>query len=222
MIEKSTKLRICGFLLIAFGVIGIVGEAVLIATYDKHLSLENSFPGTRWNQLAFFTQATNIAVDIWFIAVGVALLFGFAKFYKFLTKPHIQGALTLYIFVVGVIYCGVLVWFTGLYSASLWWGNVVNFWHHLVVPIGMVVLFWRMPHCTHVSAVNVVWWMIYPMVYLIFAELRGLVDGWYPYPFLDPRFPLFPLVLAMLIGIFAGLSFLMIFLHNRKAKMRSQ
>ncbi|MFP3387086.1 Pr6Pr family membrane protein, partial [Tritonibacter sp. SIMBA_163] len=29
-------------------------------------------------------------------------------------------------------------------------------------------------------------WILYPVAYLIYTLLRGLVVEWYPYPFLDP------------------------------------
>ena len=216
--KHSAKAKLFGALLILLGVIGLIGEISLIVTYEKHLSREWSHPMTRWNYLAFFTQITNITVNLWLIAVGLALLLTLKRKYRFLTKPHIQGALTLYILVVGLIYCGILFWFLEPYSAAHWWGNVINIWHHIVVPIGMVVLFWKMPHRGNVRKRTLWFWMIFPITYLIFSEIRGLVDGWYPYPFLDPASPLFPVGLITLILIFIGLGFAMIWFHNAKAR----
>jgi hypothetical protein len=214
---KFTKEKIVACVLILLGVIGLVGEVVLIATYEKYLSLEWSHPGSRWNYLAFFTEITNIVVDLWLIALGIAMLIGEGRVYRFLTKPHVQGALTLYILVVGIVYCGILFWFTETYSAVHWWGNLINVWHHVVVPIGMVVLWWKMPHTGHVNKKTLWYWMILPVVYLIVSEIRGLIDGWYPYPFLDPQSVLFPIGLVTLLLIFAGFGFAMIWVHNEKA-----
>jgi hypothetical protein len=29
-------------------------------------------------------------------------------------------------------------------------------------------------------------WLIFPIVWVVLTLVRGAVDGWYPYPFLDP------------------------------------
>jgi len=220
--KQRTKKILAG-LLIAAGVLGIVCEMILIITYDQYLSFEWAYPETRWNFLAFFTQITNITVDIWMILVGVSVLFNRAKLYKFLTKPQIQGALSLYILVVGAIYCGVLLPISrDLYSAAYWWGNVINAWHHLVVPVGMVVLWCVMPHEGRLKKRTMWFWMIYPIAYLLFSEIRGLVVGWYPYPFLDPKSgPLFPIGLVSLTSVFIILGFAFIWYHNRRAKKQA-
>ena len=205
------------------GVLGIVFELVLIFTFESHLSQEWEHPESRWDLLAFFTQMTNLLVDIWIILVGIALLFNLKRKYKFLTKPHIQGALTLYIFIVGLIYCGILVWFTGFYSAAYWWGNVVNVWHHLIVPTGMVVLWMRMPHNDLIRKRTLLLWLIYPITYLIFSEIRGLLVGWYPYPFLDPSSGiLFPFGLITLVVVFIGFGFAFIWYNNVKVRQANK
>ena len=216
---KLRTKRILGALLIALGILGIVCELVLVLTYKKYLSRDWSQPMTRWNLLAFFTQITNIVVNTWLILVGIALLFNLKRKYKFLTKPHIQGALTLYIFVVGLIYCGILFWFTEPYSPEHWWGNFVNIWHHLIIPTGMVILWWRMPHQGHIRKRTLLYWMIYPIAYLIFSEIRGLVIRWYPYPFLDPSSGiLFPLGLISLAIVITGFGYAFIWFHNAKVR----
>ena len=223
--KRKTKKRL-GILLIVLGTLGIVLEFILIITYDKYLSLEWAHPESRWNYLAFFTQLTNITVDLWLIVLGIALLINIKKQYRFLTKAHVQGALTLYILVVGLVYCAILFPVTrDVYSGRLWWGNVINIWHHVVVPIVMVVMWWRMPHKGHVSKTTLLYWMIYPMAYLVFSEIRGLITGWFPYPFLDWNTEmlggwLFPLGLASLVGLFAGLGYIMIWFHNSKIRRR--
>jgi len=214
------KKKILAGLLILLGIVGIVAEIILIATYDRYLSGENSNPEKRWNMLAYFTQITNITVDVWLILVGIAVLFDKQKLYKFLTKPQIQGALSLYILVVGAVYCGILFPITrDYYSAAAWWGNAVNIWHHIIVPTGMVVLWCIMPHKGRLKRRTMWFWMIYPMSYLLFSEIRGLIVGWYPYPFLDPGSGiLFPVGLITLTASFIGLGFAFIWYHNKRAK----
>ncbi len=45
---------------------------------------------------------------------------------------------------------------------------------------------------------------IYPLVWLGFTLVRGAVDGWYPYPFLDPANGGYGMVAVVVIGIIIG------------------
>ena len=205
--------------MIVFAVVGIILEIILIVTYEKYLSQDWNVPGTRWNYLAFFTQITNIIVDSWLILVGVSILTKHKKLYKLLTRVQVQGAITLYIVVVGLIYCGILFWFTKLYPPVHWWGNLINAWHHIVVPLTMMILYIKMPHNGHVNWRNLAYWMIYPIAYLVLSEIRGIIDGWYAYPFLDPGTGvIFPLSLLGIVAVITGLGWIMIYTHNLKCK----
>jgi hypothetical protein len=32
---------------------------------------------------------------------------------------------------------------------------------------------------------DALWWLIYPLIYIIYTITRGALCGWYPYPFID-------------------------------------
>ena len=51
----------------------------------------------------------------------------------------------------------------------------------------MVVLDWIVdPPTRRLSARDALLWLVYPLVWTLVTVVRGAIDGWYPYPFLDP------------------------------------
>jgi hypothetical protein len=51
---------------------------------------------------------------------------------------------------------------------------------------------------------------VYPLVYFAYSLIRGAIVHWYPYPFLDPRYPggygriaLYAVVLAVVMALLA-------------------
>ena len=142
------------------------------------------------NFLAMFTTQSNIMVDLWLIVNGVAALHS-EKAYKKVSNTQIQGAVTVYIFVTGVIYCGVLFWFQSFYpwDTNLWFLNIINFWQHAFTPALMTVL-WFLPRNDMNTNKKVVrLYLIYPILYFLFCIIRGAImpQHFYPYPFLSAK-----------------------------------
>lgn len=92
-----------------------------------------------------------------------------------------------------------------------WTIEYTNAAQHRFVP-WMVGLDWLLvPTYRRIRLGRAGWWMAYPVAYLAAAWLRGaLVDGWFPYPFLDPGehggwagllWPTGQVLLAFLVGI---------------------
>lgn len=77
----------------------------------------------------------------------------------------------------------------------------------------VIMMLWMLlvPTASRIRVHRAVWWMLYPVGYLVCSWLRGaLIDGWYPYPFLDPGvhdgwvgllWPTGQVLLAFCIGI---------------------
>ena len=225
LIAMNTK----SFAALAFlvGAVGITLEIMQIVFYDTHLSMEWSYPSTKWNYLAFFTVITNLAVDVWLLLVALSVLFKCKKFFQFLTRPQIQGALVLYITTVGIIYCTLLFWFIGPYSRTLWWANLIDMWNPLILPLAMIVL-WLFamrismhgPAHSPITKRTLAYWMIYPLAYFAISVARGLVGDWYPYPFLRPSLILFPVGVAITTTCFLLVGSLIIWLYNRVVYIR--
>jgi len=202
------------------GITGIAFEITQIILYDSHLSTEWCYPATQWNYLAFFTVITNLLVDVWLIVLAIAIFTKRDRLYKLLTKPEIQGALVLYISTVGIIYCVFLFWFIGAYSSSLWWANIIDMWNHLILPVFIIVLWFCVPHKKPMKWRTILYWLIFPFIYFVLSEIRGIIFDWYPYPFFRPSWIMFPLGILITTTFFVGLGFIVIWLHNRKAKQK--
>jgi hypothetical protein len=213
------KMRWLGAGALLLGIVGIAVEVLQIILYDTHLSMEWCYPANSWNYLAFFTVITNLTVDLWLVLLGISILFKFARMKHLLINPAIQGALVTYIATVGVVYCCLLFWFIGPYSMALWWANAIDMWNHLILPLAMITL-WVLMERSRAShgklrKITLLYWMIWPILYLILSEIRGLVWDWYPYPFLRPSWIMFPLGIVVTSGCFVAAGALIIWRHNK-------
>lgn len=63
------------------------------------------------------------------------------------------------------------------------WVDVVL---HKITPIAVVLDWLFAPPPSRVSARATATWLTFPAAWLALTLLRGAIDGWYPYPFLDP------------------------------------
>ncbi|MBF2080143.1 MAG: Pr6Pr family membrane protein [Synechococcales cyanobacterium T60_A2020_003] len=126
----------------------------------------------------YFTVLTNLLVAI---ALTVPLIVPWHRISSFLTHPSTRTAIAGYIIMVGVAYY--------LLLKNVWNPQGLQlFVHHLlhsVIPIAYV-MFWAMfvPK-TRLQWRDLLVWLIYPLIYLAIALMRGALFNWYPYPFLE-------------------------------------
>ncbi|WP_025764909.1 Pr6Pr family membrane protein [Dyadobacter tibetensis] len=151
---------------------------------------------------SFFTILTNTLVAIYFT---------YQSFKKplspnaVLNKPGTLTALTVYITVVGIVYQIVLrqVWEpTGLQK---WVDELL----HSIIPILVVSYWYRYENIAQVSMKRIPYWLVFPLVYLLYILLRGHLSDFYPYPFVNIVEIGLPQVLinsAILFVVFATLS----------------
>jgi hypothetical protein len=125
---------------------------------------------------SFFTILTNILA-----ATSFTLLATARQREQFLTRPPQLSAITVYIFVVGLVYNVVLrfIW----NPAGL--QRLVDELLHVVIPL-LFLIYWLL----FVDKKALKWtdafvWLLYPLVYLGFVLTRGATSGFYPYPFID-------------------------------------
>jgi len=127
--------------------------------------------------LSYFTILTNLLV---------ALYFTLETFRATTPRPPGQHpgtltAITVYITVVGLGYQLLLrhVWDpTGLQL-------VVDELLHSVIPLLMIAYWYLYEHKQGIRYAQVVKWLVYPLLYLVYILLRGWASGFYPYPFVD-------------------------------------
>lgn len=214
MKKKSfLKSRAFAVLALIYGLFGLAVLAHHMVSYNNILVpvmselIENKVITNDINGavfLCFFTNQSNIFVDIYLILYAIGL-FGSKKLYAFTQNEKLRGAVTLYICITGIIYCGVLLPFQKASFANfvagspdIWFSTHVNTWQHMLTP-GLFTLLWFFPlNKKRLPVVGTALkYLIYPMCYFIFSIFHGKLlthgivaehpNGFYPYPFLNPQ-----------------------------------
>ena len=126
-----------------------------------------------------FTVQGNLVLGLVLLASGIRPRSRLPRWWD-----HVFGALVLYLVMTGIIYI-VLVAPPGepWWSWDLYWPQMA---HHRLAPL-MVALDWLLVTRT----IRGPWWrplawLGYPVAFLVFSWVRGGLDGWYVYDFLDP------------------------------------
>jgi len=195
-------------------VITVVSWFALIAQFE--LMMENRVvpvPETTIRFVSFFTILTNSLVALFFTARSLNL--------KFTYTTGLLTAVTVYIFMVGIVYQFLLrhlFHFTGLQ-----W--VVDELLHTINPL-LVLLYWYFYEKKDaVKYSQTKSWLIYPLVYCIYTIIHGRYSGFYPYPFVDVTKIGFQRTLincGLLILFFMFIALLFVAIGNRIAKKRLQ
>ena len=173
--------------------------------------------GSMANLFSYFTILTNLLVAL---CSSILLLNIQNKAGSFFRRPSVQTAITLYIFIVALVYNTVL---RGIVSLN-GWNLFVDTLLHVVVPI-LFIVYWFV----YVTKGVLQWkqgvsWIYFPMAYLVYSLIRGAVFGWYPYPFLNVvtfGYPKVILNVIIMIAVFflAGLALIML---NRRLGTRKK
>jgi hypothetical protein len=162
-------------------VIAVVGWAALALQLGLTLTIvvgqgRTVFDGL-WLFIGFFTVLTNILVATSMALVAMGRWPGGPR-----PSDTAQTGVVLAIAVVGALYYLLL---RGHVPELNWPGWIADRTMHYVIPI-LSVAFW----VTFVSKGSFTFkdpflWMVYPLAYLAYAMARGVIDGWYPYYFID-------------------------------------
>jgi hypothetical protein len=165
-----------------------------------------TFNPTRF--FAYFTIQSNlvgVAALAWVIARG--------------SRPRtrgvelLRGASAVYLTVTFVVV--ILLLSDVDVSLELAW---VDFVLHKLFPI-VVVADWLIdPPAIRLDIRDALLWLIYPIVWAVLTVARGAIDGWYPYPFLDPAnggYAQVAVTIALIAVAFIALAQLFVWLGNR-------
>lgn len=130
------------------------------------------------NVISYFTIMCNslIAVSLTF-----SPFFPKTKLGIFFSNFSVKTAIALYIFIVFVVYNSVL---RGIWKPTGWQLFLDNMLH-VAIPI-LYILYWT----CFVTKGKLTWkngfyWLLFPLIYLIYSLIRGSIANWYPYPFLN-------------------------------------
>ena len=166
----------------AIGIIAVIAWfALVLQLYimlERAPSIGFSAMNTVINFLSFFTILSNLLVAI---SCTAPLLIPSSASGAFFSKIQVQSAIAVYIFIVGLVY--------NLVLRNLWaptgWQLVADNMLHVVVP-AIYLLYWIIftpKKILHWK--NILPWLLFPAVYLVYSLIRGAVTGWYPYPFIN-------------------------------------
>ncbi len=183
--ERGRLLQVTRIASVLVVLAAIVVQAVTLAD-------AGAFNATRF--FAFFTIQSNLVG----VAAFALLIAGRGR------EPSrgldlLRGAAVIYLtvtfFVVIFLLSGVDV------QLQLVWVDVVL---HKIFPI-VVVIDWILdPPRARLTLRDVALWLIYPLIWTALTLVRGAVDGWYPYPFLDPANGGYATVAVTVVAVVAG------------------
>lgn len=141
-------------------------------------------PATVTGLLPYFTIQSNVAVG---------LFAGYAAWRAWQDRPEppsaLKGAVTLYITITGVVYHLVLANPASPFAMAQpdrALGEALgNQFLHTVVPLLAVADWALFDPRGRLRPRYAAWWLAFPLAYLGFALVRGLIVHRYPYPFID-------------------------------------
>jgi len=161
----------------------------------------------------FTIESTMIAIVV--VAIGGVLALRHPT--DSVAYTSVRVAVTSYAIMTAVVYNVLL---RGIpaegYVGPQWPGEIMHVWYPIYIALdwlfapGRPRLGWR--------ALGVV--VSYPLLWLAFTLIRGSVDGWYPYPFLDPAtgWGSVLLYIGVITGFVVGVAALLIAYSRRVAR----
>ncbi|WP_144887723.1 Pr6Pr family membrane protein [Lacibacter cauensis] len=125
---------------------------------------------------SYFTILTNILVAVCFTSLLLQ-----KKKEGFFHKPGVLTAVTVYIFIVGMVY--------NLVLRSQWnpqgWQLVADNLLHTVTPLLALVYWFIYASTGNIGLQQLSTWLLYPLFYLVYVLIRGSFSNFYPYFFID-------------------------------------
>ena len=148
-----------------------LGSVMLEIQMDMAADPDEPLGAILWRLARFFTILTNVMVGVTFLRMALV---------RRNAGTVWLGGLTLWISITGVVYHALLAReLSGLPLVS-------DHGLHTVTPL-LTVVYWvlygpkRGLRVTHALT-----WLIWPLLYVAYALIRGQLDGTYPYFFTDP------------------------------------
>jgi hypothetical protein len=164
------------------------------------------------NFLSYFTIWTNLAAAL---ALSCHALKLQSRFALAISRPDVMTAIATCIALVGITYHSLLRRLWDPAGTQLLADNLL----HSAVPALFLIFWWLFVAPTHAGWRVSLRWVIFPAIYLLFALLRGAVDGFYAYPFIDVSQLGYGSVFVNAIGVlmaFLAVALVLIWLDKRK------
>ena len=184
---------------IYLAICALVGWATIFVQYYLMLEVTTVSPTeTITRFFSFFTILSNILVAL---AETVLAFHSRGRAGQWFSRPSVQTAVSIYIFVVALVYNAVLRPLWSPQGAQ----KSVDELLHLVLPLTWLIYWLYSTRRSELEWRQIPSWLIYPAVYAVYVMVRGSIVGWYPYPFLNVHvlgFPRVVLNIAVLVLVF--------------------
>jgi hypothetical protein len=162
------------------GVMAVFVWVVLVVQFCLQLTNQSVDVSTSERIVRFFSYFTTLTNMIVAIAWTTVAYFPRTRIGEFLSRPDSQTAVAVYISIVGVIY--------SLFLRGVWnpqgWQKFADHSLHDLTPIAFL-LYWLIFVPKGVKWSDPIKWLVYPLVYMLYALIRGAIVNWYPYWFAD-------------------------------------
>lgn len=145
---------------------------------------------------SYYTIQSNLIVAIW---LTFAIIYHNKEEKPRFLKSPVQGAITLYITVTFMIFAILLSW---LYKPT-GWAAVTNLTMHYLIPIAFIVDWIVTGNKTEYQWKYALYWLVYPLGYLIYTMIHGLFTNFYPYYFIDLSVLSIPEFIISAVGLSA-------------------
>jgi hypothetical protein len=170
-------------------------------------------PILEWfNSFIAFTIQTNFIVTIWWT---LAIIWhNKPESLKMITGP-LKGAFTMYITITFVVFAVLL----SLFYQPTGWAAFTNLVLHYITPIAFIVDWVLTENNVQYKWKYMLFWIIYPLGYIIFAVIHGTITGNYIYYFLDIvtlGIPMFFIFVSVLIVFGLALAYLYIWINRKR------
>jgi len=136
------------------------------------------FAVTTLTYFGYFTILTNILVAL---AFSVSWLSPNSALARFFLKPNVRAAIALYILVVAVVY----YLFLAVEHNPTGLSYYLNICLHFIFPVLYVFDWLFLDTKKGLKYRTLPMWTVFPILYGVFNLVRGVITGFYPYPFLD-------------------------------------
>ena len=198
--EKENTTKIKGEILLGI-IFALELYALPVQFYLLFKNPEFTFFSAAVRFFSFFTITTNTIV---FIFSAFLLFGGKSKANAFFKKCTTITAITVYILIVGIVFNLLLRPTLNLQGHH----RIVSEIFHTVVPV-LFFFFWLFFVSPERISFKTIWfWLVYPIIYMIYTIIHGFISSFYPYPFIDVT--KLGLQTALINGVFVLIAFVVL------------
>jgi hypothetical protein len=173
---------------ISLGLLRVITGVALIGSVawqvTDRLANNNFRPG---EYFAFFSIVTAIIAGFFLVTTG----FGLSLNQEDPKSIEIAKlSLTVSMIIVGVVYHALLAGAAGdVRDGDYVWPVLPNEVIHTYGPIVIAVEYLLSHKAFRLKLRAALWVAVFPLVWLVFSVIRGLISGWWPYWFINPNDP---------------------------------